>query len=133
VTVGGETKRPGRGVVARIDAASLEEVGSVERFDYEDPFGNVTEGVAVRLESGIVAFQNVCPHLGFALDCHSSEFGESGGEVLECDAHGARFDVDSGRCVAGPCEGERLEIFEVETDESAGEIVVRSGGRSLSL
>lgn len=133
MTSHGETERTGRGVVARLEADDLAEVGAVERFDYEDTFGNVTQGVAVRLEGGIVAFQNVCPHLGFALDCHSGEFAEDDGDLLECDAHGAQFEADSGRCVAGPCEGERLTVFEVETDESKGEIVIRSGGRSLSL
>lgn len=133
MTAHGETERAGRGVVARIEANALSEVGDVERFDYEDAFGNVTEGVAVRFEEGIAAFQNVCPHLGYALDCHSRGFEKDDADRIECDAHGAQFEVDSGRCVAGPCEGERLKVFEVEADEAEGEIVVRSAGRSLSI
>lgn len=128
-----EIERPGRGVVARLDAEALEEVGASVRFDYEGPFNNVTEGVAVRLERGVVAFQNVCPHLGLALDCHSDDFTDTEEEQFECDAHGARFEIDSGRCTDGPCQGERLKVFDVELDEAAGEFVIRSEGRGLSL
>jgi nitrite reductase/ring-hydroxylating ferredoxin subunit len=133
VTGRDETERPGRGVVARLDAEAFDEVGATVRFDYEGPFRNVTEGVAVRLERGVVAFRNVCPHLGLALDCHSNAFTDADEGQFECDAHGARFEIDSGRCTDGPCEGERLKIFEVELDEAAGEYVIRSEGRGLSV
>ena len=129
MTVHDETTRPGRGLVARLEADRLRECGDVVRFECEDALGNSTQGVAVRFEGGVVAFENICPHLGFALDCHSDSFTGPEGELLECDAHGAQFEADSGRCVAGPCEGERLEVFEVEIDEEAGEVLVRRGAR----
>ncbi|MFB6372939.1 MAG: Rieske (2Fe-2S) protein, partial [Bradymonadaceae bacterium] len=77
--------------------------GDVVRFDYETPLGRSVEGVALRISGEVIAFENVCPHLGLPLDCHTGEFLSDNGAVLLCDAHGARFEPESGRCTMGPC------------------------------
>lgn len=125
----GSIELGGDEAVARIDRARLSESGDVVRFDYEDRFGEPTEGVVVRVEGELVAFRNVCPHLGDPLDGRTGEFLAERGGVLVCDSHGARFEPRSGRCEAGPCEGERLEKLSVEVDESEEEVVVRRTGR----
>jgi len=61
------------------------------------------EGFAFRTASGAVrAFVNVCPHRGQPVDVGDGRLFLPDG-ALECQAHGARFEADGGRCVGGPC------------------------------
>jgi len=56
----------------------------------------------------VTAYLNSCPHAGVRLDFGSGNFFHRDGHDLQCGVHGALFDPDSGRCVAGPCKGARL-------------------------
>ena len=120
--------------VARIEAAELEEPWAPVRFDFEDPMGRSVEGVAMRVDGEVIAFENICPHLGMPLDCHGGDFRAVDGVSLVCDAHGARFAAEDGECSVGPCEGDRLSMMRVRRAEEEGDeayVVLR--GRSLSM
>ena len=52
---------------------------------------------------------NACPHLGVALDGSPGRFLTGDGERIACSTHGALFRVEDGRCLSGPCAGDRLE------------------------
>ena len=54
-------------------------------------------------------YVNACPHQGTWLNIGGGEFFNKDGTRLRCGRHGALFDVDTGACVEGPCEGEHLE------------------------
>ena len=56
----------------------------------------------------VAAYLNSCPHAGVRLDFGSGNLFHRDGHDLQCGVHGALFDPDSGRCVAGPCKGARL-------------------------
>jgi len=130
-----ESDGPGLGggdrEVARFPDDELASAGDRVRFDYQTPLGRSVEGVAIRVGDEVVAFENVCPHLGMPLDCHTGEFLSDNGQVLLCDAHGARFEPESGRCTVGPCQGDRLETLRVRRAEQADEWIVLRG-RGLS-
>ena len=89
------------------------------------PFGLVMrEGFAVRTLAGEVrAFVNVCPHRGQPVDLGDGRLWDKDG-LLECQAHGARFDAVTGVCVQGPCEGKSLSMLAVF--EEAGEVFLRA-------
>ena len=116
--------------MARVDAEEVASSGDRVRFDYERPLGDTVEGIVIRLDGEVVAFANVCPHLGYPLDARSGDFLGKGERTLVCDSHGAQFEADTGRCTAGPCQGDRLETFRVEEEDD--EIVILRG-RSLSI
>ena len=126
-TLGGGGKE-----VARISADELRKPWEYVRFDFADPLGRDVEGIAVRVDGEVIAFENLCPHLGMPLDCHSGDFRSVNGRSLVCDAHGARFNPDDGLCTLGPCEGDRLEMLRVELDEDDGEYVI-TRGRGVSI
>ena len=78
------------------------------------------EGFALRTDGGVLrAFVNECPHRGQPVDLGDGKLFQPDG-TLECQAHGAWFDPDSGRCVGGPCVGDALRPLPVE--ERAGEV-----------
>ena len=53
--------------------------------------------VIVRTDSGISAFEDVCPHAFWPLSDGCVRDG-----MLECPGHGWEFDVRSGKCVNAP-------------------------------
>lgn len=67
-----------------------------------------------RLGSRLRAYLNVCPHQHRCLSFAPDRFliGDDG--LLVCAHHGAAFDLDSGQCLQGPCEGSSLQAIEIE-------------------
>ena len=82
--------------------------------------GGEGKGFAVRYDGKVRAFVNCCPHAGTELDWQPGEFFEESGLYLICATHGALFEPDTGLCIAGPCQGMRLEALAVE--ESQGQV-----------
>jgi len=71
----------------------------------------------VKKRERIFVYRNRCPHLGLPLNWMPDKFLDLDAELIQCSAHGARFRIDTGQCVAGPCVGQQLEslpFMEVE-------------------
>ena len=79
--------------------------------------GSPTGAFAIRFRARVSAFVNRCPHLGTELDWQPGEFFEESGLYLVCSTHGAIFEPDTGKCVAGPCRGASLEPLQVRERE----------------
>jgi nitrite reductase/ring-hydroxylating ferredoxin subunit len=56
------------------------------------------------------AYVNSCPHQGVWLNIGAGTFLDETGKLLKCGRHGAKFEIESGKCVSGDCEGGQLEI-----------------------
>jgi nitrite reductase/ring-hydroxylating ferredoxin subunit len=82
--------------------------------------GGEGKGFAIRFDGVAHGFVNVCPHAGTELDWQPGEFFEESGLYLVCATHGALFEPDTGLCIAGPCQGMRLQPLTVE--ESHGQV-----------
>ena len=67
--------------------------------------------VVFRLDDGIVAVRNACPHEGNPL-----VEGELLGDTLTCAFHGWRFDLETGACLVGDEPVERFPA-EIRGDE----------------
>jgi nitrite reductase/ring-hydroxylating ferredoxin subunit len=57
----------------------------------------------------ILAYHNVCPHQGRNLNYAPDRFLFDPQGLLVCPHHGAMFDVASGICLQGPCQGASLQ------------------------
>lgn len=66
------------------------------------------EVVVVRTGTSVLAYENSCPHLMMTLEARPDRFLDEAGRHLVCSMHGARFTVEDGVCVWGPCEGKTL-------------------------
>ncbi|WP_157264067.1 Rieske (2Fe-2S) protein [Azohydromonas aeria] len=62
----------------------------------------------VRQGGEVFAWLNDCPHQHRPLEYRQDRFLSGDGSRIVCYAHGAHFDIRSGHCFAGPCEGEHL-------------------------
>jgi nitrite reductase/ring-hydroxylating ferredoxin subunit len=70
-------------------------------------------GFVVRRGSLVRAYVNHCPHAGFPLNWTPDAFLARESPLILCSMHGALFEIDSGVCVAGPCEGLGLRALPV--------------------
>ncbi|MDX2223079.1 MAG: Rieske 2Fe-2S domain-containing protein [Rhodospirillaceae bacterium] len=68
----------------------------------------------VRRGDGALGYVNSCPHVRLPLNWQDDVFFDVTRTYLLCANHGALFDVDTGRCVRGPCKGKFLRPFPVE-------------------
>jgi len=71
----------------------------------------------VRRGDAVYGYLNSCPHTGVMLDWSPDRFLDAGGELIVCATHGARFRIEDGLCVSGPCLGERLTEVEVRISD----------------
>lgn len=76
------------------------------------------EYILVRLADGVVAYENVCPHWTTVPLDRSDGATRREGELV-CSKHGATFEVDTGFCTYGPCEGATLTEIEVRVADGA--------------
>jgi nitrite reductase/ring-hydroxylating ferredoxin subunit len=70
-------------------------------------------GFVVRRGDGVYAYVNHCPHAGFPLNWQPHAFLAPGAALILCSMHGALFEIESGRCVSGPCDGLGLRALPV--------------------
>jgi nitrite reductase/ring-hydroxylating ferredoxin subunit len=71
---------------------------------------------AVHRGGRLLVYVNACPHIGVPLDIMPDRFLDGPGRAIVCAVHGARFRIEDGFCLAGPCAGDSLEAVEVVLD-----------------
>lgn len=75
--------------------------------------GERVDGFVVRRGDKFFAYRNSCPHTGAPLDWVEHQFLDVEGALIQCAVHDARFLIESGECVSGPCPGASLESLPI--------------------
>src|SRR3989338_2884916 len=78
--------------------------------------GKIIKGFVTNKNGQYYAYQNLCMHLPVTLDLNDSKFFTHDKQHLQCHMHGAMYEVETGYCVAGPCQGARLIALELKED-----------------
>ena len=71
----------------------------------------------VERQGEIFAYVNSCPHRGIRLEWQPDQFLDVEKQYIQCSTHGALFVIDSGQCIAGPCNGAYLTKVETIIEE----------------
>jgi nitrite reductase/ring-hydroxylating ferredoxin subunit len=71
--------------------------------------GQTVEGFIVKNDNNFFAYRNSCPHTGAPLDWVEHQFLDADEALIQCAVHDARFLIDSGECISGPCHGKSLQ------------------------
>ena len=71
---------------------------------------------ALRVDNHIYAYWNICPHMGIPLNWVPNRFLDFDKALIQCSSHGALFNIETGKCIAGPCNGESLTAVELRRD-----------------
>ena len=112
----------GEQVICRSDA--LEEGGGGVRFTILHG-GQEVPAFVVRYSGVAHAYENRCAHVPVQLDWEPGVFFDHSGLHLVCATHGATYEPETGRCIAGPCKGRRLRKLSVT--ECDGEVLLLGG------
>ena len=72
----------------------------------------------VRRGMALHAWLNACPHHGTPMPWRRHAFLNAAQDRIVCAAHGALFEVESGRCTLGPCIGQSLTPIHIEVDDN---------------
>jgi nitrite reductase/ring-hydroxylating ferredoxin subunit len=72
------------------------------------------EGFVARFQGKLVAYENLCRHLPMHLDYDSGRIFTREGDYFMCQTHGAMYEPLTGKCVRGPCQGEKLKAIHIE-------------------
>lgn len=81
----------------------------------------------VRRGGRIFGYENSCPHTGSPLDWVPDRFLDRERRLILCAIHGARFRIEDGYCLDGPCAGARLAPVALRVE--AGAIYLVEEGR----
>jgi nitrite reductase/ring-hydroxylating ferredoxin subunit len=68
----------------------------------------------VRKGGQVFGYVNSCPHVGAPLNLEDDKFLDLFQTSILCANHFALFDIESGACTRGPCNGRSLQPFPVE-------------------
>lgn len=71
-------------------------------------------------DGSFYAYQNVCPHLQVNLEYLEDQFMDRDQQYIICSTHGALFEVESGHCIWGPCQGESLTPVAIAVHSDGG-------------
>lgn len=72
---------------------------------------------AVKRDGQIYVYKNECPHLHVNLEFQPDQFLDADGMLIECSTHGALFEIETGACLSGPCQGESLVPVKYEIQQ----------------
>lgn len=64
------------------------------------------------------AYENLCKHLPVTLDLNDGQFLTHDKRQIQCSMHGAVYELDSGLCTGGPCEGATLNCLTLREEAS---------------
>lgn len=76
------------------------------------------EYFVVRRGRAVYGYRNLCPHAGSFLNWKPDAFLTRDRSLIMCSAHGALYEIASGRCAGGPCDGRALEPLPVVVEGS---------------
>ena len=88
--------------------------GDARAFDSVDRRLNPTGLFVVRRGTQAYCYVNDCPHLHITLDFLPGRFMNKDAGLIQCSNHGARFEIENGKCVWGPCRGDALTSLPIE-------------------
>ena len=101
--------------LCRVD--DIEDPGA-KGFSLPDTAGE-REIFVVRTGERVNAYVNSCPHIGTPLEFRPDQFLTRDRSEILCSTHGARFEIATGHCIAGPCRGQSLTAVPVMIRDGA--------------
>jgi nitrite reductase/ring-hydroxylating ferredoxin subunit len=84
-----------------------------------DPWSDGYDTMLVVRHGGrLYAWRDACPHFGDTpMAWRKDSYLNAERTRIVCAAHGAQFEIETGKCTLGPCLGQSLQPVEVITTE----------------
>ena len=71
----------------------------------------------VRHAGRLRGYVNLCPHARSPLDWVADRFLDYDKNHILCGTHGARFAIEDGACLGGPCDGRGLTPIKLQVED----------------
>lgn len=104
----------------KLGSISMIEDGHARAFVLQMEAGRL-HGFVVRRGNAAFGYVDRCPHMQLPLATSLDDYLAPDRDLIVCSWHGALFEVETGRCVGGPCAGARLISWPIDVVE--GEMV----------
>lgn len=102
----------------------LEEIAEGEARGFGPFEGSRAKAFVVRKDGALHAYWDACPHYGDTpMAWRTNAYLNAQGTRIVCASHGAEFEIETGRCVAGAALGLSLRPAPIRATPS-GEIVI---------
>lgn len=82
----------------------------------------VRGAVLARKDGRVYAYANLCRHIPLTLDLGDGQVSAADKKVFLCHHHGARYRIEDGKCLYGPCDGDSL--IPLAFEEEDGQLVL---------
>jgi nitrite reductase/ring-hydroxylating ferredoxin subunit len=76
--------------------------------------------LVVRQGRTLHGWRNACPHHGTPMAWRKDAYLNAARDRIVCSAHGALFEIHTGRCTLGPCLGQALTAVTLSIDNEGG-------------
>lgn len=118
---------PCKGGTERVRLCSGREIGEGEARGFGPLEGFDRKVILLRKNGVLHAWLDACPHYssGTPMAWKTDAYLNGGGTHVACHSHGALFEMDTGKCVLGPCLGQsltRVKITVTEEDSVFAEV-----------
>ena len=84
---------------------SVDDIPEREARGFETAQGSI---FITQRDGQFYGYHNLCPHLDVNLEYMEDEFLDREHEYIICSNHSALFQVETGLCIWGPCQGQSL-------------------------
>ncbi|MEZ0243090.1 MAG: Rieske (2Fe-2S) protein [Sphingomonas sp.] len=74
-------------------------------------------GFVVRKGEAVHGYVDRCAHMALPLTQTLDDYLTPDGSLIQCSWHGARYGIEDGVCVGGPCSGAKLICWPVTVRE----------------
>jgi nitrite reductase/ring-hydroxylating ferredoxin subunit len=101
----------------KLGPISMIEDGHARAFVVQMEAGRL-HGFVVRRGNAAYGYVDRCPHMQLPLAKSLDDYLAPDRVLIACSWHGALFEVETGRCVGGPCRGARLTPWPISVVES---------------
>ncbi|TNG01698.1 MAG: Rieske (2Fe-2S) protein [Gammaproteobacteria bacterium] len=99
-----------------IELCHVDELEEGSARGFPDVNGNSDHGIfLVKKDGQVYGYINHCPHTGAPLEWMPDQFLSLDGNFIQCSFHGARFEIDTGLCIHGPCVNKTIHSLNLET------------------
>lgn len=91
--------------------------------------------IVVRQQRHLHGWLDSCPHYtpGTPMAWRTDAYLDGERRYLCCHAHGALFEISTGRCVRGPCLGRALRAVPLQLDRAGNVIVVEDISEDIAV
>jgi len=93
--------------------------GDALAFDHDNSKPGTPGLFVVREGEKAYCYVDDCPHLHITLDFVPGRFMNKRAGVIQCANHGARFQIENGKCIWGPCKGDALTPLPIQIADGA--------------